>query len=173
MKLKALLSIFATATSLASVVTPAFANPTTFEEVTNFYHSDRSAEICDDVALGHSTQNNNGSRHSSQSNSISRGGGGGFKVGKISANANGQRTSSRSTRNGNQWNRDRTTLVTGRNCSVNSTNMSNIIMNQQDNDTMRHLGNVEQEMNQTNNDTQRYIFEGSVRRDRQNNMFRY
>ena len=173
MKLKTLAAILATATSLTGVVSPAFANPTSFEEMTDFYHNARAGELCDDVDLGYNTQDNSGSRHSSQSDSISRGGGGGFKIFGVSANANGHRTSSESTSNNNQWDRDRTTLVTGRNCSVNSTNMSHIIMNQQDNDTRRYLGSVEERMNQTNNDTQRYVFQGSMRRDRLTNMFQY
>lgn len=173
MKLKTLVVIFSTTASLASLVPPAFANPTTFREMTDFYHNARAGNLCDDVALGHDTQNNSGARYSSEGSSISRGGGGGLRVGRISANANGHRSSSQSTDNGNQWDRDRTTLVTGRNCAVNSTNMSNIIMNQQDNDTMRHLGDIDERMNRTNNDTQRYVFQGSMRRDRLNNMFQY
>ena len=173
MKLKSLLIILTTATSLVGTVAPAMANQmTTLEQEREFYFDARGEQMCDDVALGNDTQNNSGSRHSSSSKTRSGGGGIGFKFLGIGGNINGRGSNSESESSGNQWDLGRRTLRTGTNCSTHSTNVTNLMMNRQNNETMRYGIDSQERMNQVNNDTQRYMFDGSMRNDFLNNMFR-
>lgn len=180
MKLKLSISLL-TATTIFSSVLPAFANPTYTppdnSKITNaIINPIRDGKVCDDVALGHSRHNNNGSRQSSSGSRVSAKGGGGVNVLKIvGVKGSGGKTTHRTRQSANSWNQDSEILHTGKRCSEAVKVLGTAVIEADRNATERYEIDVKShtalKMNQQDNKTKLDMMDRKLRSKMFDNPF--
>ena len=180
MKLKISISLM-TATTIFSSVLPAFANPTytppDLSKITNAIISPtKDGTGCDDVPLGHSRHNNNGSHQSSSGSRVSAKGGGGVDVLKIvGVKGSGGKTTHRTRQNANSWNQDSEILHTGKRCSETVKVLGHALTEADNNATERYKIDVKShtalKMNQQDNKTKLDMMDRKLRSKMFDNPF--